>query len=86
MKDMAYKRMSAPRMEPHANGVVIKWDDIHENPVPGQTYTNSQYKEQSEVYKIDHDADDKGGPDLDKAMDRYKELILKHSKEKANGK
>lgn len=82
---MGYKKMTAPRMEPHANGVVISWSDIHENAVPGQTYTNSQYKDKSEVYKIDHDKDD-GGEDVDKAMDRYRELMLKHSKEKATGK
>lgn len=82
---MAYKRMTQPRIDAHSNGIVIKWDDVHETSQPGQTYANTNYKEQSEVYKLDHDADD-GGEDFNKGMDRYKELMKKYAGEKKAGK
>lgn len=81
---MAYKRMNSLRMEPHSNGVVISWDEIHESPVAGQTYSNRDYKPKSEVYEVDHD-EEGGGEGMKKAMGRYQELLVKHMKEKASG-
>lgn len=76
---MAYKKMNSLRMEPAGNGVVLSWEEQHESPMAGQTYTNTQYKNKKEVFEIDHGKE--GDEGMDNAMKRYRELFMKHHAE-----
>lgn len=69
---MAKKSIECLRLEPASNGVIITYDEVVENAVKGQTYTNKSYNTKKEVFDFDSDEDEKS--EFDKAFDRFKEL------------